>query len=151
MDGIKVVATNRKARHEYFLLETIEAGIALQGSEIKSIRQGQISLAESYIQVDLSQAWLVDAHIAPYEQAARNNHEPRRRRQLLLHKDEIQHLFTAVKQKGLTVVPIRVYLKNGRAKIEVALARGKKLYDKRAEITRRDIEREIQQSQNRRY
>jgi SsrA-binding protein len=141
MDSIKVVTTNRKARHEYFLLDTFEAGISLQGSEIKSIRAGQISLSEAYIQVDFDRAWLVDAHIAPYEQAAIYNHEPRRRRQLLLHKDEIRRLFDTVRQKGLTIVPTRVYLKNGRAKIEIALARGKKLYDKRAEIARKDIER----------
>ena len=146
MEQIKIVATNRKARHEFFILESFEAGIALQGSEIKSIRSGQISLSEAFIHVELKQAWLVDAHIAPYEQAARYNHEPRRRRQLLLHKDEIRQLYDIVRQKGLTIIPLRVYLKNGRAKVEIAVARGKKLYDKRAEIARRDIEREIQRS-----
>lgn len=151
MEPIKTVATNRKARHEFFILETYEAGIALQGSEIKSIRSGQISLSEAFIQVDSNQAWLVDAHIAPYEQASRNNHDPRRRRQLLLHKDEIRQLYETVRQKGLTIIPLRVYIKEGRAKIEIAIARGKKLYDKRAEIARRDIERELQRSQNSRF
>jgi len=151
MDQNKTVATNRKARHEYFILETYEAGIALQGSEIKSSRSGQISLSEAYIQVDQHQAWLMDAHIAPYEQASRYNHEPRRRRQLLLHKNEIGELFEIVRQKGLTIIPLRVYLKKGRAKIEIAVARGKKLYDKRADIARKDYERELQRSHNSRY
>jgi len=142
--GIKVVATNRKARHEYFVLETFEAGIALQGSEIKSIRAGHISLAESYIRIDGHEAWLEDAHIAPYEQASINNHDPRRPRKLLLHRDEIEKLWTNVRQKGVTVIPLKVYLKDGRAKIEIALAKGKKLYDKRAEITKRDAAREIE-------
>lgn len=144
MDGIKVVATNRKARHEYFLLETIEAGIGLLGSEIKSIRQGQISLAEAYVRLEEGrEAWLVDAHIAPYEQASLFNHDPRRPRRLLLHKEEIRRLWNDVRQKGVTVIPVRVYLKKGRAKVEIALAKGKKLYDKRADIARKDVEREI--------
>lgn len=151
MDQIKIVSTNRKARHEYFILDTFEAGIALQGTEIKSIRSGQISLAESFIQVDSDNAWLVDAHIAPYEHASIYNHEPRRRRQLLLHKDEIKRLFDTVRQKGLTIIPLRVYLKKGRAKVEIAVARGKKLYDKRADIARKDIERELQRSQKNQY
>lgn len=144
MDGIKIVATNRKARHEYFLLESIEAGIELLGSEIKSIRQGQISLAEAYVRLDEGrEAWLVDAHIAPYEQANLFNHEPRRPRRLLLHREEIRRLWNDVRQKGVTVIPVRVYLKKGRAKVEIAVAKGKKLYDKRADIAKRDVEREI--------
>jgi SsrA-binding protein len=146
VEGIKVVATNRKARFEYFLLDTMEAGIALQGSEIKSIRLGQISLAEAYVEVDGQEAWLVDAHVAPYEQSGKFfNHEPRRPRKLLLHRDEIRKLWDAVRQKGVTVVPIRVYLKQGRAKVEIAIAKGKKLYDKRQAIAKRDAEREMQQ------
>lgn len=141
---IKVVATNRKASHEFFLLEKYEAGIALQGSEIKSIRGGQISLAEAYVRVDGREAWLMDAHIAPYEQANRFNHEPRRPRKLLLHRSEIRRLWNDVRQKGATVVPVRVYLKEGRAKVEIALAKGKKLYDKRETIAKRDAEREIE-------
>ncbi len=138
-ENIKVVATNRKASFEYFLLEKFEAGLVLQGSEIKSIRAGQISIQESYIDIqDGKQAWLVEAHIAPYEQANRFNHEPRRRRRLLLHKKQILELWNNVRIKGMTVVPTRVYLKDGRAKIEIALAKGKKAHDKRATIAKRD-------------
>ena len=142
---IKVVATNRKARHEYFLLDTYEAGIALQGSEIKAIRAGQISLAQAYIRLDGQEAWLMDAHVAPYEQAGRFNHDPLRPKKLLLHSDEIRKLWDTVRQKGVTVIPLRIYLKNGRAKVEIAVAKGKKLYDKRAAIAQRDAEREIEQ------
>ncbi len=145
-ENVKVVATNRKARFEYFLLEHFEAGLALQGSEIKSIRAGQVSLAEAYVRVEDGQAWLVDAHIAPYEQANRFNHDPRRPRRLLLHKKEIRELFEAVRQKGVTIVPTRIYLKHGRAKLEIAIAKGKKLHDKRQEIARRDAEREIERA-----
>jgi SsrA-binding protein len=118
--SVKVVATNRKARHEYFLLETFEAGMELKGTEIKSIRAGQVSLAEAYVQVDGQQAWLMDAHVAPYEQASHFNHEPRRPRRLLLHRSEIKQLWDTVRQKGVTIIPLRVYLKDGRAKLEIA-------------------------------
>lgn len=141
-ENIKVVATNRKAKFEYFLHDTFEAGIELRGSEIKSIRAGQMSLGEAYVKVENLHAWLMDAHIAPYEQANRFNHEPRRPRRLLLHKKEIRRLWNDVRQKGMTIVPIRVYLRGGRAKIEIALARGKKLYDKREAIAKRDRERD---------
>lgn len=141
---IKVVATNRKAKFEYFLLEEFEAGLSLQGSEIKSIRAGQISLAEAYIKVDGVNAWLVEAHVAPYEQANRNNHDPKRPRRLLLHKKEIKKLWDAIRQKGVTIIPTRVYLKAGRAKLEIAIARGKKLYDKRAAIAKRETDREME-------
>lgn len=138
-EDIKVVATNRKAGFEYFLLDKFEAGLALQGSEIKSIRAGQISIQESYVDIENGrQAWLVEAHIAPYEQANRFNHDPRRKRRLLLHRKEIRKLWDNVRIKGMTIVPTRVYLKNGRAKIEIALAKGKKAYDKRATIAKRD-------------
>jgi len=146
---MKVVATNRKARFEFFLLETYEAGIALQGSEIKSIRAGQISLAEAYVQTDGKEAWLINAHIAPYEQANRFNHDPRRPRKLLLHKREIRELWNAVRQKGVTIVPVQVYLKDGKAKIEIAVAKGKKLYDKRHEIAKRDQTREMERERGR--
>lgn len=142
--GEKVVATNRRARHEYFILETYEAGLALHGSEIKSIRAGQISLAEAYVRIDGKEAWLEDAHIAPYEQASIYNHEPLRPRKLLLHSSEIRKLWNTVRQKGVTIIPLSVYLKNGRAKVEIAVAKGKKLYDKRAEIAKRDSNREIE-------
>lgn len=148
--GIKIVATNRKARHEYFLLEEYEAGIVLQGSEIKSIRGGQISLAEAYIRVENGEAWLIDAHIAPYDQAARENHEPTRPRKLLLHKREINNLEEEVIRKGMTIVPLRVYLKDGLAKVEIAVAKGKKLYDKRATIAKRDAQREMERNLRRR-
>lgn len=142
--NVKVVATNRKASHEYFLMESYEAGIALLGSEIKSVRAGQISLAEAFVRLDGEEAWLEDAHIAPYYQAGTFNHEPRRPRRLLLHKSEIRRIWNIMRQKGITVVPLRVYLKEGRAKVEIALAKGKKLYDKRETIARRDAEREMQ-------
>jgi SsrA-binding protein len=150
MESIKVVATNRKAKYEYFLIDTYEAGLELRGTEIKSVRSGQISLSEAFVQVDGQQAWLMDAHIAPYEKASKYNHEPKRRRRLLLHKDEIKHLFDSIRQKGLTIIPLKVYLKNGRAKIEIATAKGKKLYDKRQTIARRDAEREIHRNLNQR-
>src|SRR5574341_1378294 len=138
-ENIKVLATNRKASFEYFLHERFEAGLELQGSEIKSIRAGQISIQESYVDIENGQqAFLVEAHIAPYEQANRFNHDPRRKRRLLLHKKEIRKLWDNVRIKGVTIVPTRVYLKGGRAKIEIALAKGKKAYDKRATIAKRD-------------
>ena len=142
-EGVKVVATNRKAGFEYFLLEKFEAGLALRGSEIKSVRAGQVSLAESYVDIENGRnAWLVEAHIAPYEQANRFNHDPKRKRQLLLHKKQIRELWNAVRLKGMTIVPTKVYLKDGRAKVEIALARGKKAFDKRAVIAKRDQARE---------
>ena len=141
--SIKVVATNRKAKHEYFVLESFEAGLSLHGSEIKSIRAGQISLAQAYVAIDEREAWLINAHIAAYDQASHYNHDPLRPRKLLLHRSEIRKLWDNVRQKGLTVVPLRVYLKEGLAKVEIAVAKGKKLYDKRADIAKRDIEREL--------
>ncbi len=142
---IKIVSRNRKAGHEYFLFDQFEAGLVLQGSEIKSIRAGQMSLAEAYIQVDGSEAWLIDAHVAPYEHSGiRFNHDPRRPRKLLLHKKEIIKLWNNVRQKGTTIIPIMVYLKAGRAKIQIAIAKGKKLYDKRQSIAKRDSQRDIE-------
>ena len=143
--GLKVVAKNRKAQFEYFLLEHFEAGIALRGSEIKSIRAGQMSLQEAYIDIDdvHREAWLLGAHIAPYDPASHFNHDPIRPRRLLLHKHEIRELWEAVRQKGVTIVPVQVYLKDGRANIDLAIARGKKMYDKRHEIAKRDAEREL--------
>ena len=139
----KVVATNRKARFEYFILETYEAGISLSGSEIKSVRAGQISLSEAYVRVeDGKNAWLIGAHISPYDPASRYNHNPTRPRRLLLNKKEIRDIWNDVRLKGVTVVPIRVYLTHGLAKIEIGIAKGKKLYDKRNEIAKRDSERD---------
>ena len=139
-ENIKVIATNRKASFEYFLMEKFEAGLVLHGSEIKSIRAGQVSIQEAYVDVQNGEeAWLVEAHIAPYEQAGKYfNHEPKRKRRLLLHKKQIRELWNNVRIKGMTVVPLRVYLKDGRAKLEIALAKGKKAYDKRATIAKRD-------------
>lgn len=142
-EEVKIVATNRKAGFEYFLLEKFEAGLALQGSEIKSIRAGQMSIVEAYVDIaDGRNAWLIESNIAPYAQANRFNHDPKRKRRLLLHKKQIREMWEAIKQKGMTVVPTKIYLKDGRAKIEVALARGKKAYDKRAVIAKRDMARE---------
>ena len=142
-DNIKIVAQNRKAKFNYFLLDHYEAGLELKGTEIKSIRLGKVSIDEAYISIDGKQAWLVDAHIAPYEEASRFNHEPKRVRRLLLHKKEIRSLWDEVRLKGVTVVPTRLYLKNGKAKLEIAVAKGKKLYDKRAAIAEREVQREL--------
>jgi len=142
--GVKVVASNRKAHFEYFLLDHFEAGIALVGSEIKSVRAGQVSLVEAYVRIDgPNDAWLVNSHIAPYNPASRFNHDPKRARRLLLHRREIRELWNAIRQKGVTVIPLQIYLKEGRAKVNIAIAKGKKLYDKRDEIARRDLEREM--------
>jgi SsrA-binding protein len=147
-ENIKIIATNRKASFEYFLMEKFEAGLVLQGSEIKSIRAGQISIQESFVDIPNAQeAWLVEAHIAPYEQAGTHfNHEPKRKRKLLLHKKQIRELWNDIRIKGNTVVPTRVYLKDGRAKIEIALAKGKKAYDKRATIAKRDEARDSERA-----
>lgn len=144
MMGIKIISKNRKAKFNYFLLESYEAGISLVGSEIKSIRLGHISLDEAYIRIDGKEAFLVNAHIAPYDEANRFNHNPIRERKLLLHKQEIQSMWNDVRQKGVTIVPVQVYLKDGRAKIEIAVAKGKRLFDKRDEIAKRDQDREAQ-------
>lgn len=146
---VKTVSTNRKARFEYFLQETFEAGLELKGTEIKSIRKGQISLQEAYVRTDGKQAWLVGAHVAPYEHASAYQHDPDRERRLLLHKREIQELWDAVRIKGMTIVPVRVYLKAGRAKLELAIAKGKKQYDKREAIKQKDIEREESRDERR--
>jgi SsrA-binding protein len=141
---IKIVAKNRKAGHNYFLLERIEAGIVLQGSEIKSIRNGQMSLSESYVRIDNDEAWLVDAHISPYEHSGHYNHDPIRPRKLLLHKYQIRQLWNEIRKKGVALIPTMAYLKGGKVKIEIAVAKGKKLYDKRAIIAQRDTQREIE-------
>jgi SsrA-binding protein len=139
----KVIASNRKAKYEYFLLENFEAGVVLKGSEIKSIRARQISIAEAYVQTDGREAWLINAHIAPYDPASRQNHDPRRKRKLLLNKKEIRKMWRGIQQKGLTIIPMEIYLRDGLAKINISLAKGKKLYDKRREIAKKDIQREM--------
>ena len=143
---IKVVSKNRKAQFEYFLMESFEAGISLKGSEIKSVRGGQVSLQEAYVQIDNQQAWLVNAHIASYKQASYQDHDPKRMRRLLLHKKEIRELWTAVKLKGVTIIPVKLYLKGGKAKLEIAIAKGKRLYDKRQDIAKKDTERDMQRN-----
>ena len=147
-ENIKIIATNRKASFEYFLMEKFEAGLVLHGSEIKSIRAGQISIQEAYVDIpNEEEAWLVESHIAPYEQAGQFfNHEPKRKRRLLLHKKQIRELWNSIRIKGNTVVPTRVYLKDGRAKVEIALAKGKKAYDKRATIAKRDEARDSERA-----
>lgn len=147
--GIKVVATNRKAHFEYFLLEQFEAGLSLQGTEIKSIRAGQISITESYVKVENGEAWLIESHISPYFAGSYNNHDPKRPRRLLLHKRELNKLWEAIKKKGMTVVPVKVYLKDGLAKLEISIARGKKLYDKRSEIAKKELERDLNRQNSR--
>jgi SsrA-binding protein len=144
----KTVARNKKAGFEYFLLEHLEAGLSLQGSEIKSIKNGQMSLQEAYVEIRGGDAWLMNSHIAPYIQANRNNHDPLRPKRLLLHKKEIRKLSEQVKLKGVTIVPTRVYIKEGRAKVEVTVAKGKKLYDKRDAIAQRDRDREAQREEH---
>ncbi len=149
--GIKVIATNRKARHEYHFLDTYEAGLVLQGSEIKSIRAGRVSLQEGFVLFEDGEAWLVNVHIAPYDPAHRQNHEPRRKRKLLLHRREIDRLQGGVQEKGFTIVPTRLYLKDGRAKVEIALVKGKKQYDKRQTLAKRDSGRQIERALKERY
>jgi len=141
--GKKTIATNRKAKFEFFLLEDFEAGLVLLGSEIKSIRARKVSIAEAYVQVINDEAWLINAHIAPYDPASRENHDPKRKRKLLLNKREIKNIFVSIQKKGLTIIPTALYLKDGLAKVNISLAKGKKLYDKRHEIAKKDMEREI--------
>ena len=145
-EGIKVVATNRKARHDYAIEDTIEAGIVLIGSEIKSIRGGQVNLRDSYASIEGGEVWLHNTHIAPYDPASRFGHEPRRKRKLLLHKRQIARLASRVQEKGYTLIPLRMYLRNNRAKVELALARGKRQYDKRAAIAKREDQRRAQRA-----
>lgn len=143
MTGIKVIATNRKAGRDYNIEDRHEAGLALVGTEIKSVRAGMVNLTDGYVQVRDRELWLLNVHIAPYDPAGRHGHEPRRPRKLLLHRQEIARLTSRVQERGYTIVPVRLYLKGGRAKVEIALARGKRQYDKREAIARRDAQREI--------
>ena len=141
--AIKTIATNRKAYHNYHIQESIEAGIALTGTEIKSVRQGKASLSDSYVRPEKGELWLLNAHIARYNAGSYNSHEPTRPRKLLLHRKEIAGLAAKVAEKGLTLVPLRIYIKDSLAKVEIALAKGKRIYDKREAIARREAEREI--------
>ena len=141
--AIKTVATNRKAYHNYHIQDGVEAGIALTGTEIKSIRAGRVNLGDAYVRPEAGELWLVNAHIARYEASSYLSHEPGRPRKLLLHRKQINSLTSRVLERGLTLVPVKLYIKDGIAKVEVALAKGKKLYDKRESITRREVERDI--------
>ena len=140
---IKTVATNRKAFHNYHIGDSMEAGIALTGSEIKSVRSGRVSLGDAYVRPEGGELWLLNAHIARYEASSYLSHEPKRPRKLLLHRKEIDSLTSKVLEKGLTLVPTRLYLKGSIAKVEIALARGKRQYDKREAISRREVEKEL--------
>ncbi|HZT44429.1 MAG TPA: SsrA-binding protein SmpB [Chthonomonadaceae bacterium] len=139
----KMITVNRRARHEYEILETFDAGLVLVGTEVKSLRAGRVNLQDAYCRIENGEAWLYNAHVTPYEQGNRWNVEPRRRRKLLLHHWQIEQLRAKTEQKGLTIVPLAMFFQRGFAKVEIALARGKKLYDKRESIAERDQEREI--------
>ncbi|HYN89429.1 MAG TPA: SsrA-binding protein SmpB [Ardenticatenaceae bacterium] len=144
----KVISVNRKARHDYFIEDTVEAGLVLTGTEIKSIRAGNVNLRDSYVTVRNGEAWVQGMHVSPYEHASTHAlpPDPTRSRKLLLHQREIGRLAGQVAEKGLTIVPLRLYLKNGRAKLEIGVARGKKLYDKRHSLAERDADRQIQRA-----
>jgi SsrA-binding protein len=143
--GEHTIAVNRKAWHDYTIEETVEAGIVLTGTEIKSVRAGKVNLKDAYARIEHGEAWLINAHVAPFEGGNRNNHEPRRSRKLLLHRGEIDEILGRASRKGLTVVPLRLYISSrGHAKIELGLARGKQLHDRRREIAARDARRELE-------
>ncbi len=149
--GIKTAASNRKARHEFFIEDSLEVGIALKGTEVKSIRQGKLNLKESYASIDNDEVFINNMHISPYDHGNIQNVDPIRKRKLLLHKREIRKLKQETTVKGLTLVPLKVYFKNGRVKMELATARGKKLYDKRHDIAKKDAERRMRQHTSEKY
>jgi SsrA-binding protein len=142
-DGIKVITRNRKARHEYHIHDTLEAGLVLTGTEIKSIRAGHVSIQEAYVNYHGGEMWLLGMHIAPYDPADKENHDVLRPRKLLMHAREINRWADSLQQKGFTIVPLQLYLRRGRAKVEIALARGKKLYDKRQALARKESQRRM--------
>ncbi len=144
--GEKTITLNRKVQHDYHILRTLEAGLSLLGTEIKSIREGRVSIREAYVRPEGGEMWLVGAHVSHYAPAASMNHDPTRKRRLLLHRRQIADLERAVQAEGVTLVPLRLYLKGGRAKLEIALGRGKRRYDKRAAIAKRDAERQMQRA-----
>jgi SsrA-binding protein len=148
--AIKTVATNRKAYHNYHIGDSVEAGIALTGTEIKSVREGKVSLADAYVRPENGELWLLNAHIARYDAGSYMSHEPTRPRKLLLHRKQIDNLVSKVQERGFTLLPLRLYIKDSLAKVEVALGRGKRLYDKRAAIARHETEREIERAIKRR-
>lgn len=142
-DAVKTIATNRKAHHDYFIEDKFEAGLVLTGTEIKSIRAGHVNLRDSFAVVKEGEMWLMNTHIAPYDQGTYTNHEPRRPRKLLMHRREVNRIAGKLQEKGFTLVPLRLYLKNNLAKVELGLARGKKQYDKRATLREKETRREI--------
>ena len=144
--GEKIVATNRKARYDYHIIETIEAGLVLMGTEVKSLRDGKVNIKESYALIENSEMFMVGVHISPYSHGTTHVHEPDRKRKLLLHKGEILKLKRTIEQKGLTVIPLKIYFKEGKAKVLLGTARGKAKYDKRRDIAERDAKREIARS-----
>ena len=144
--GEKLIASNRKARHEYFIEDTLEAGIALTGTEIQSVRLGRVSLGDAFAEIRGGEAFLVNSHISEYDFGNRMNHDPRRKRKLLLHKAEIRKLDSKVRERGYTIVPLRMYMTRGYAKVEIGLARGKKLWDKREDLAKRDAQREMERA-----
>ena len=146
MAGEKLIADNRRARHDYELLDRFEAGMVLTGTEVKSLRDGRVTLAQAYADVRDNEVWLIGAEIAIYDQGNSQNHEPKRDRKLLLHRGEIASLYGKVREKGLTLVPTRMYWKDGRAKVEIALARGKQTIDKRRDIAKREADRAMQRA-----
>lgn len=149
--GTKILATNRKATFEYFIEDKIEAGLVLTGTEVKSIRQGKLNIKDSYASIENGEAYVNSLHISPYEQGNIFNVDPLRKRKLLLHKREIRKLLGEMTQKGYTLIPLSVYLKDGKMKIELGLAKGKKIYDKRQDIAKKDAERRIQQQSSEKY
>jgi len=144
--GIKLISENKKARFDYFIVDTYEAGIELRGSEVKSLRDHQVQLKDSYISFVGSEAFLQNAHIAEYKNSSYNNHAPERLRKLLLHRGELEDIFAALREKGLTCVPLKMYFKEGRVKVEIALVKGKKQHDKREAIKKRDVSNELKKS-----
>ncbi len=150
-NSIQVVANNKKAYHDYFVLDKYEAGIELYGTEIKSIRAGRVNLKDSFCSVDDGEMWAIGMHISPYEQGNRYNREPLRKKKLLLHKREIMKLFGESQQQGLSIIPLQLYIKNGRAKLEIGLCKGKKLYDKRAVEAKKSSDRTIDRALKERY
>ncbi|RMH96345.1 MAG: SsrA-binding protein SmpB [Calditrichaeota bacterium] len=142
-ENIKIVTTNKKARHDYHIIDTVEAGLVLKGTEVKSLRAGKCSLQDSYARIIDGEVWVIGMHISPYENQGYVSHDPDARRKLLLHKDEIRRLHRQVQEKGMTLIPLKVYFKNGWAKIELGLASGKRKYDKRQDLAERDQKREM--------
>ena len=147
-ESIKVVATNRSARHDYFIDEVFEAGIVLMGTEVKSLRHGRVTIGEGYVSIDRGEAWLENVHIPEYTQGTWTNHAPRRKRKLLLHHTQLDELAITTRERGVTIVPLKLYFLNGKAKLEIGVGRGKKLYDKRAALKERQDSREAQRAIN---